>query len=31
MFSGGDVLYLAIPLALLAAATFICALFGYKE
>ena len=31
MFSGGDVLYLAIPLALLAAATFMCALFGYKE
>ena len=31
MFSGGDVLYLAIPLALLAAATFISALFGYKE
>jgi hypothetical protein len=31
MFSGGDVIYLAIPLTILAGATFIAALFGYKE
>lgn len=31
MFSGGDVTYLAIPLAIIAGATFVAALFGYKE
>jgi 4-amino-4-deoxy-L-arabinose transferase-like glycosyltransferase len=31
MFSGGDVPYLAVPLALLAGATFVASLFGYKE
>lgn len=31
MFKGGDVVFIAVPLALLAAATFVASLFGYKE